>query len=47
MNIAYGLTIKSTDEEYVRLAEEAGEATVTAGSPGSMIVDFFPIRSYP
>ncbi|KAI0313057.1 cytochrome P450 monooxygenase [Amylostereum chailletii] len=46
MNIAYGHTVQSVDELYVRLAEEAGEATVTAGSPGSMLVDFFPILKY-
>jgi hypothetical protein len=44
MKIAYGHTVRSTDELYVRLAEEAGTDTVTSGSPGSMLVDFFPIR---
>ncbi|KAI0298977.1 cytochrome P450 monooxygenase [Multifurca ochricompacta] len=42
MKITYGHTVCSTDELYVRLAEEAGTDTVTSGSPGSMLVDFFP-----
>lgn len=44
MKITYGHTVRSTDELYVRLAEEAGMDTVTGGSPGSMLVDFFPAR---
>jgi len=42
MKITYGHTVRSTDELYVRLAEEAGMGTVTGGSPGSVLVDFFP-----
>ena len=44
MKITYGHTVRSTDELYVRLAEEAGSDTVTSGSPGSVLVDFFPAR---
>ena len=44
MKIAYGHTVHSTDDLYVRLAEEAGTDTVTSGSPGSILVDFFPAR---
>jgi hypothetical protein len=47
MKIAYGHTVQSTDELYVRLAEEAGMDTVTSGSPGSVLVDFFPARMTP
>ncbi|KAI0060162.1 cytochrome P450 [Artomyces pyxidatus] len=46
MKIAYGHTVKSVDELYVRLAEEAGIDTVTAVSPGAMLVDFFPVLKY-
>ncbi|KAI0276059.1 cytochrome P450 [Russula aff. rugulosa BPL654] len=42
MKITYGHTVRSADELYVRLAEEAGMDTVTGGSPGSVLVDFFP-----
>jgi hypothetical protein len=44
MKITYGHTVRSNDELYVRLAEEAGMDTVTSGSPGSVLVDFFPAR---
>jgi hypothetical protein len=44
MKITYGHTVRSNDELYVRLAEEAGSDTVTGGSPGSVLVDFFPAR---
>ena len=44
MKITYGHTVRSNDELYVRLAEEAGMDTVTIGSPGSVLVDFFPAR---
>ncbi|ETW79741.1 cytochrome P450 monooxygenase 105 [Heterobasidion irregulare TC 32-1] len=40
MKIAYGHTVNSVDELYVRLAEEAATDTVNSGSPGSMLVDF-------
>ena len=45
MKVTYGHTVRSTDELYVRLAEEAGMDTVTGGSPGSVLVDFFPART--
>ena len=46
MKITYGHTVRSNDELYVRLAEEAGMETVTGGSPGSVLVDFFPARMF-
>ena len=47
MEITYGHRIQSMEDQYVKLAHEATEATVLAGSPGSMLVDFFPIRASP
>lgn len=43
MEITYGHRIQSMEDQYVKLAHEATEATVLAGSPGSMLVDFFPV----
>ncbi|KAH9856147.1 cytochrome P450 [Lenzites betulinus] len=43
MDITYGHRIHSLDDEYVALARNATVETVLAGSPGSMLVDFFPI----
>ncbi|KAI0640925.1 cytochrome P450 [Trametes meyenii] len=43
MEITYGHRVKSNDDPFIALAEEAAVETVKAGSPGSMLVDFFPI----
>ena len=43
MEITYGHRIDSLQDPYVKLAQHATEATVRAGSPGSMLVDFFPV----
>ena len=42
MEITYGHRIESLEDRYVQLAHDATTATVRAGSPGSMLVDFFP-----
>ena len=41
--VAYGHRIDSLEDQYVKLANDAATATVRAGSPGSMLVDFFPV----
>jgi hypothetical protein len=43
MKLAYGYTVKSADDYYLRLAEQATNATVQSGTPASMLADFFPI----
>ncbi|KAI0776600.1 cytochrome P450 [Trametes elegans] len=43
MEIAYGHRVTSIDDRYIMLAERATTETVRQGSPGSMLVDFFPI----
>ncbi|KAH9856113.1 cytochrome P450 [Lenzites betulinus] len=43
MEIAYGHRVTSLDDKYIALAEKTTVETVRAGSPGSMLVDFFPI----
>ncbi|KAI0945930.1 hypothetical protein AcV7_010042 [Taiwanofungus camphoratus] len=42
VEIAYGHSIISLDDELIRLAEQATKETVESGSAGSMLVDFFP-----
>ncbi|KAI0744945.1 cytochrome P450 [Earliella scabrosa] len=47
-DMAYGHRIASLDDPLVELNERVTEETVLAGSPGSMLVDFFPIlKHYP
>ena len=41
--ITYGHTVTSSNDPYIRMADEAAGATVEAGSPASMLVDFIPI----
>lgn len=44
--ITYGHTVTSSQDPYVHMADEAAGATVEAGSPASMLVDFIPILKY-
>ncbi|OCH85972.1 cytochrome P450 monooxygenase [Obba rivulosa] len=43
LDFAYNHKVTSLDDKLVQLAERATTETVLAGSPGSMLVDFFPI----
>ncbi|PIL26517.1 cytochrome P450 [Ganoderma sinense ZZ0214-1] len=43
LDIAYGYRVTSLDDRLVETAERTTVETVIAGSPGSMLVDFFPI----
>ena len=47
MDITYGHRIHSLDDHYVRLVQDTTSETVRAGSPGSMLVDFFPVCEFP
>jgi len=42
VEMAYGHSITSLDDEYVLLADKAMEETVKGGFPGLMLVDFLP-----
>ncbi|KAH9916560.1 cytochrome P450 [Epithele typhae] len=43
MDITYGHQIASLEDPYSRLAHRTTTETVRGGSPGSMLVDFFPL----
>ena len=43
MEIAYGHRVNSIEDKFIEHAERTTVETVKAGSPGSMLVDFFPI----
>ncbi|OBZ74506.1 O-methylsterigmatocystin oxidoreductase [Grifola frondosa] len=43
LEITYGHRVMSLNDKYIKIAERATVETVRAGSPGSMLVDFFPI----
>jgi Cytochrome P450 len=44
LRLTYGHNVMSLDDIHVRTADRAATATVQAGSPGSMLVDFIPAR---
>lgn len=46
LEVTYGKQITSLDNELVQVADRALEGTDAAGSPGSTLVDFFPICKY-
>ncbi len=46
LDIAYGYRVTSLGDDLVETAERANMGTVLAGSPGSMLVDFFPFRAF-
>ncbi len=43
LEITYGKRVTSMKDELVQVADRAIEGINVAGSPGSMIVDFFPV----
>ncbi|KDR71393.1 hypothetical protein GALMADRAFT_102730 [Galerina marginata CBS 339.88] len=46
LSLAYGLTIKNSNDPFVHLAEEAIASLAEAGTPGAFLVDIFPILKY-
>ncbi|PCH43939.1 cytochrome P450 [Wolfiporia cocos MD-104 SS10] len=44
--IAYGHTATSSDDEFIRMAEDAMEGTVEAGGAAATMVDFFPFLKH-
>ena len=47
MEVTYGKQVTSLDDELVQVAELALGAGNDSGSPGSLLVDFFPICEWP
>jgi len=44
MKVAYGWTVKDTDDYFVGLMEESFTLTTEIVKPGRWLVDVFPIR---
>lgn len=42
LDIAYGLDIRTTDDPYLKRAEECLKIIDQAGNPGSFLVDIVP-----
>ncbi|KAI8992762.1 cytochrome P450 [Trametes punicea] len=46
VEVTYGKRVNSLDDQLVRVAERGIESSNATGSPGSMLVDFFPILKH-
>ncbi|KAI0720657.1 cytochrome P450, partial [Fomitopsis betulina] len=46
LEIGYGHTLTSINDDYIRMVNSALEGFSVAGNPGSMLVDFFPPLRY-
>jgi hypothetical protein len=44
LDIAYGLDIRTSDDPYLKRAEECLQIIDKAGNPGSFLVDIIPAR---
>ncbi|KAH9476206.1 Cytochrome P450 monooxygenase 98 [Psilocybe cubensis] len=45
MSVTYGITIESTDDKYIALAEKALEGMAKSAGPGAFLVDLMPSRT--
>lgn len=45
-NIGYGVDVSTNNHQWVKLSDDAGEATSHAGTPGSSLVDRFPFGGF-
>ncbi|KAF7329186.1 hypothetical protein MKEN_00179200 [Mycena kentingensis (nom. inval.)] len=46
LDFTYGIKVKSADDPYINMTEDAMESIAAAGAPGSFFVDMFPILKY-
>ena len=44
LGIAYGYSPSTIDDEYIKMTEDAIKLILEGGGPGSMLVDFLPVR---
>ena len=45
LDIGYGHSVSSVNDARIQKIDEAIGGILGAGTPGSMLVDFFPIRA--
>ncbi|KAI2622400.1 cytochrome P450 [Hypoxylon sp. NC1633] len=46
LRIGFGVTVKSDDDPYIKIAMDANMATGGGGNPGTALVDYFPLFRY-
>lgn len=42
LRIGFGVTVKSDDDPYIKIAKDANLATAEGGNPGTALVDYLP-----
>lgn len=42
LRIGFGVTVKSDDDPYIKIARDANLATAKGGNPGTALVDYLP-----
>jgi hypothetical protein len=46
MSVAYGISITSTEDRYIAIAENALAGMAKAANPGAFLVDLLPICEF-
>ncbi|KAJ9604249.1 hypothetical protein H2200_011083 [Cladophialophora chaetospira] len=46
LRIGFGVTVKSDDDPYIKIATDANSATAQGGNPGTALVDYLPVFRY-
>jgi len=46
LSVAYGITIKDSDDPYISIAETALNGFAIAGTPGAFLVDYLPLLKH-
>ncbi|KAL6246440.1 hypothetical protein RBB50_006676 [Rhinocladiella similis] len=46
LRIGFGVTVKSDDDPYIKIAKDANLATAEGGNPGTALVDYLPSFRY-
>jgi cytochrome P450 len=46
LRIGFGVTVRSDDDPYIKIAIDANSATAQGGNPGTALVDYFPVYRY-
>lgn len=47
MKLAFGYSIESLDDPFIKVADECSKISGWATTPGRWFVDYYPIRMFP
>jgi len=46
LRIGFGVSVKSDDDPYIKIAKDANLATAKGGNPGTALVDYLPVERF-